>query len=55
MDLKSINNKYNIKKSFINNKCIYRKGEGGDKYSTKNYHLIYEKYFIKYKNLNIKI
>ena len=54
MDLLSINNKYNIFKKGTINKCIYKKGEGGDKYSEKNYHIIYEKYFINYKYKNIK-
>lgn len=55
MNLKDINNKYNIKKQSTKNNCIYVNEEGGDKYSEKNYNLIYEKYFLPYKFEKINI
>lgn len=52
--LLQINNKYNITSKYYNNiKSIYKKYQGGDKYSEKLYHLIYEDIFSKYRNKNI--
>lgn len=50
-----INNKYNITKQGINNDSIYKFCEGGDKYSEKQYHLIYEDYFKQYKFKQVNI